>query len=132
VVEVLEEIGEGIGGQRTGVNFGRERLQEPATRLAQDLLKYSIRIAPLGQAPNLDRKLLEGIWQPKLGSTLLVSIFLGGEDVAIVVSVLAFRRQPLLKGIQDAGHWWALEGACSTAGQGTLCGGRRLEAGEGL
>jgi len=26
VVEVLEEIGEGIGGQRAGVDFGRERL----------------------------------------------------------------------------------------------------------
>lgn len=88
-------------------------------------------MVPLGQAANFNGQLLEGIWNSGLGSSWLLGILLCSKDIAIVVAMFIFRRQLLLKRIEKAGKWWALEGTRSTSRQGILCGGS-LEASEGL
>jgi hypothetical protein len=36
-VEVLEEVAEGIGRQRDGMDFGSQRLEEPTRQVSQDM-----------------------------------------------------------------------------------------------
>ena len=90
-----------------------------------------MKAVPLGQTANLDGKLLEGIWQPRLECITFISVFLCCKHVVIGVAILAFRPQLELQRVKDVGdrNGGALDSASSTAGQGPF---GRLEAGEGF
>lgn len=133
-VEVLEKVGETVGGRRCRMDFGGEGVEKSAGQSVHDENGKPRAISPLCQAPYLDGKLFEALGPVErlLGwLVVVVVVLLGGKDIAICMSFFILGGGSDLQGVGDGGHWRALEGGCPAAREGVLCLGR-LETGEGL
>lgn len=133
-VEVLEEVGETVGGRRGRVDFGREGFEESARQSVRHCMNgNSGPLLPLRQAPYFDGELLEAFGHVDfLLGRLIVGILVGSKDITVCMSLfLVLGRGGDLQGVGDGRHWRALEGACPAAGEGVLWLGR-LETRERL
>jgi hypothetical protein len=129
-VEVLEEVGEIVAGERRRVDFGSERLYKPGELLAVVTLPVPVCPVPFRQASDLNGELFERVGCGFLRASLVVIaiVVLLDKDIGVDCFVLLDNRACFQR-VQHIGYMGSLEGARATAGLGAF--GRRVEAGEG-
>jgi hypothetical protein len=129
-VEILEEVGEVVAGERRRVDFGSQRLEEPGETLAIVTLPVPICPVPFRQASNLNGELFErvGCGILRANWAVMAIVILLHKDIGAGCFVL-FDNRACFQRVQHIRYMGALEGARATAGLRAF--GRRVEAGEG-
>jgi hypothetical protein len=129
-VEILEEVGEVVAGERRRVNFGSKRLEKPGETLAIVMLPVPICPVPFRQASDLNGELFERVGCGFLRAdwAVVAIVILLDKDIGADCFVL-FDNRVCFQRVQHIRHMGSLEGARATARLRAF--GRRVEAGEG-